>query len=217
MNAKELLLDAAEELFAVRGYFGVSVRDITKAASVQLGAVNYHFGSKEKLFEQVARRRAEELGQARLDALAALPREGGGAQARVEGIVRAFVEPVLERWIHGGQGWRNYCTLVAHMAATKMWVKHVVATSYDPYAEVFIRALRELFPDAPEFEIQCCFQFLLSNTLYTLCDNRRLDGLSKGRYSSSDVERIAQPLVRYMCGGILATVRQTPPVTAPGR
>ena len=43
----EQILDAAESLFADRGYFGVSVREITDAASTRLAAVNYHFGTKE--------------------------------------------------------------------------------------------------------------------------------------------------------------------------
>lgn len=47
------LLEAARELFASRGYDGASIRAITDRASANLGAVNYHFGSKEALYNQV--------------------------------------------------------------------------------------------------------------------------------------------------------------------
>ena len=48
---KERLLDAAEELFAERGYAGTSLRAVTGAARVNLAAAHYHFGGKRELFQ----------------------------------------------------------------------------------------------------------------------------------------------------------------------
>ena len=50
---REKVLDAAEQLFAERGFNAVSVREITGAAEVHLSAVNYYFGSKKNLYLQV--------------------------------------------------------------------------------------------------------------------------------------------------------------------
>ena len=47
------LLTAAREAFARHGFDGASVRDITAAAGVNLGAITYHFGSKDALYAQV--------------------------------------------------------------------------------------------------------------------------------------------------------------------
>ena len=47
------ILDAAQELFAERGYDGASIRAITRHAGANLGAVTYHFGSKEALYHAV--------------------------------------------------------------------------------------------------------------------------------------------------------------------
>ena len=57
-STKTRILDAAEELFAARGYHGVSLRDITHAAGVEVALANYHFGPKEELFRQVVTRRS---------------------------------------------------------------------------------------------------------------------------------------------------------------
>ena len=54
---RDRLLDSAEELFAARGYFGVSVRDITEHAGTRLAAVSEQFGGKEALFRAVLVRR----------------------------------------------------------------------------------------------------------------------------------------------------------------
>lgn len=47
------ILDAAEELFADRGFAETSLRMITSRAKVNLAAVNYHFGSKKSLIQAV--------------------------------------------------------------------------------------------------------------------------------------------------------------------
>ena len=56
-DTRTRLLDAAERLFAERTYSETSLRAITTAAGANLAAVNYHFGSKERLFRAVFHRR----------------------------------------------------------------------------------------------------------------------------------------------------------------
>lgn len=47
------IIEAAEKLFANKGFNGTSVRDIAEAADVNLAMISYYFGSKEKLFESM--------------------------------------------------------------------------------------------------------------------------------------------------------------------
>lgn len=49
-NTRNLLLEAARELFAERGYDGASLRDISAAAGVDPGMIRHYFGDKETLF-----------------------------------------------------------------------------------------------------------------------------------------------------------------------
>jgi AcrR family transcriptional regulator len=52
LNDKQVqIIDAAEKLFAEKGFAGTSVRDIAEAAGVNLAMISYYFGSKEKLME----------------------------------------------------------------------------------------------------------------------------------------------------------------------
>ncbi|MFC3853063.1 TetR/AcrR family transcriptional regulator [Salinispirillum marinum] len=50
------ILDAAEILFAEKGFAETSLRSITTRAGVNLAAVNYHFGSKNELIQAVFER-----------------------------------------------------------------------------------------------------------------------------------------------------------------
>jgi AcrR family transcriptional regulator len=66
---RDRILDVAERLFAEQGFAATSVRQITDAAGANLGAVNYHFHSKEDLYTEVFVRRAAILRQPILEAV----------------------------------------------------------------------------------------------------------------------------------------------------
>lgn len=61
VDKRETIMDAAVELFAVKGFEGSSIREIAQAAGVNLAMINYYFGTKEKLFEQLVLHRATNI------------------------------------------------------------------------------------------------------------------------------------------------------------
>lgn len=72
-TTRSALLEAARDLFARDGYDGTSIRAITARAGANLGAVTYHFETKEKLYDAVLESFTLPL-RARLDAELAAPR-----------------------------------------------------------------------------------------------------------------------------------------------
>ena len=52
-STRQRLLHTAAQLFAVHGFDNVSLRDLTTAAATNLAAVNYHFGSKDGLVDEL--------------------------------------------------------------------------------------------------------------------------------------------------------------------
>ncbi|MEO1041430.1 MAG: TetR/AcrR family transcriptional regulator [Pseudomonadota bacterium] len=202
------LLDTAEELFAQRGYFGVSVRDITDQADVRNASVNYHFESKEKLFMAVIDRRIEPLAQIRTERLEAADIDPAHPESSARQIAEAFAGPMLDFAGGDSPGWKNYCVLIAHLAVQKVWTDNVVSRKYDVHAHKFIEALCSTFPHAASYQIHCCFQFLLSTTLYAVCDNKRLDTLSGGAFQSVDVKRLKEPFLNFVSAGIVAAAKQ---------
>ena len=70
-GVRDRILDTAEAYFAEDGYTGVSLRQITAAAGVNLAAVNYYFGSKLNLLREVFGRRAAPINAERMRRLAA--------------------------------------------------------------------------------------------------------------------------------------------------
>jgi AcrR family transcriptional regulator len=93
-RARTRILDTAEALFAGAGPAAVTLRSIAAAAGVNVAAVNYYFGSKEKLFEEMFVRRIVPLNEERLMRLAAYTEAAGGTPT-LEAIVTAYVMPAL--------------------------------------------------------------------------------------------------------------------------
>ena len=82
------LLSAARQLFAQHGYDGASVRAITRAAGANLGAITYHFGSKQALYDAVLASMNEEIDQR----LGVAMQGAGEPLERLERVVRALFD-----------------------------------------------------------------------------------------------------------------------------
>ena len=61
-DKKEYILDVAENLFAHYGFEAVSIRQLAKAAGINVAMVSYYFGSKEQLFKLVIERKLINTG-----------------------------------------------------------------------------------------------------------------------------------------------------------
>jgi AcrR family transcriptional regulator len=60
-SARQRILDAAEPLFAERGLYGASVRDLARAAGMPTASLLHHFGRKEAVYGAVLDRIARDL------------------------------------------------------------------------------------------------------------------------------------------------------------
>src|SRR4249920_1603685 len=92
-DTKTRILDAAEQLFMEHGFEATSLRSLTTAAGVNLAAVNYHFGSKEELFQMALTRRLDPMNQERIDLLEKLERDAGARPPSVEKILSSMLIP----------------------------------------------------------------------------------------------------------------------------
>ena len=55
IGTRQRLLEAAAEIYAEQGYKNARVRDICDRAGANIAAVNYHFGDKRALYDEVLR------------------------------------------------------------------------------------------------------------------------------------------------------------------
>lgn len=149
LQTRVAVLDAAERLFAERGVDGVSVRDIITAAGANLGAVNYHFGSKNQLVMEVFARRLAPLNQARVARLDALEKAAGKHPVALSQIIEAFADPNLA----SAGAWQGHGETVMLLLGRcfaepnpelKAWVEQQFAEVARRYDDAILRTLPAL-------------------------------------------------------------------------
>lgn len=103
MKTREKILVAARELFAKDGFEAVSVRDVTTAADVNLASINYHFGNKQGLIQEIVREVLVPMNKQRV----LLLKEAGDRCESLENVelrdvIEAYVRPMVFPEEYGG-------------------------------------------------------------------------------------------------------------------
>jgi len=199
-STKERILDAAEMLFAQYGFGGTSLRQVTSQADVNIAAVNYHFGSKENLVNEVFRRRMDEMSAQRLDQLKAATAERPGD---LDAVLAAFVEPPLAmaQDRHGGGA---FIRVIARAYAEKNdGLRRFLSEQYGHVLREFVRAIAECVPGLSKEALYWRLDFLAGALTYAMADFgmiKRPAGMSESEHR----ERAARELIRFAAAGFRA-------------
>jgi AcrR family transcriptional regulator len=196
-STKDRILGAAEELFAQHGFGGTSLRQVTTRADVNIAAVNYHFGSKENLVNEVFRRRMDEMSAQRLALLKTAQEQYPG---ELEPILAAFVEPALAlaQDRHGGGA---FIRVIARAYAEKNdSLRKFLSDQYGHVLREFAKAMAACLPTLSKEALYWRLDFLAGALTYAMADFgliKRPANVSE----SSHREHAAQELIRFASAG----------------
>lgn len=204
-DTRERILDAAEELFTLYGFDGTSTRMITSRAGVNLASVNYHFGSKEALIQEVFRRRLTWLNHERLRVLDQLEREAGGAPLKPHLIVEAFFGVALRMAADEKHGGHTFMRLLGRTySEPSEFIRTFLAEEYEAVVERFKAALFKALPDVPREEILWRFHFMLGAMAYAISGIDALKLLTDCQLDENDPGALARRLMPFLIGGLRA-------------
>jgi len=210
-ETRERILNAAERLFALRGIASTSMRALTRAAGVNLAAVHYHFGSKEALLDAVIERRAEPLNAARNLALDRHLADCAQDRPDVEQVLRAFLEPVVEKLLRSPAEGQHLPRLIARVEAQPpeileaLYRKHFGAVS-----RRFIEAFQHALPELPKEVVSDRFRLTMGSIFALFSGNLDLDCIPGHPPAAvSTPEKLAR-VIRYATGGLCAADSDSP-------
>jgi AcrR family transcriptional regulator len=199
-STKERILSAAEELFARHGFAGASLRQVTAAANVNLAAVNYHFGSKDNLINEVFRRRLDELTEQRMSALTAAR---AAADRSLESILRAFVEPALNLATDRLGGSAFMRVLARAYAEHDQSLRKFLSDNYGHVLKGFAQALTEFMPDLNKEDLYWRLDFIAGALTYAMSEFGMVKRPS-GRSEDEHRRHAAEQFVRFAAAGLRA-------------
>ncbi len=166
---KERILDTAESLFMEHGFEATTLRAITTAAGVNLAAVNYHFGSKEELFEAVLTRRLDPMNQARVALLAQMESDCAPRPVPCDRILSAMFVPALELARDPQRGGKDFLRLLGRAYADPApFIRRFLSEQYAAMIARFKTAFGRALPDLPPRELSWRLHFIMGALSYTL-------------------------------------------------
>lgn len=204
---RERILNFAEALFAADGFAGVSLRQITGKAGVDLALIKYYFGSKEGLFHAVLAKRVDRMTQPRLEGLRRIAIKRDDPQT-VRSLLEVFIRPLIGHTPEEIAELRNYRLLIALVTNSKTWQDAIFKQHYDPVATEFVDAMKKALPSAQPLDVVWGFNFFLGSLVNVFAETGRIDRLSDGECRSSDLEEACKQLIDYSTGAFLSLTRR---------
>ena len=222
MSTQDQILQAAESLFIKHGFEATTLRQITATAGVNLAAVNYHFGSKEALLQEVFKHRLRQLNEERLSALDRLEKQAAGKPVKPTKILDAFFGTLLRLAQADPKGGANFLRLLGRtLSEPSDFIRIFLASEYEEVLRRYKEALIKSLPDVPREEILWRFHFMLGATAYAIAGTDSLKLLahegpretqeapsrSKPKDKESDfmqINRLLPRLMNFLIGGLRA-------------
>jgi len=131
------ILSAAGQEFAERGYEAATVRDICTAAGVNLAAVNYYFGDKQRLYiESVKHAHEERIRQ--------VPQPDWPSGTPAAEKLRGFVGNTLDRMLGTGQPPWQVRLMMREVLHPTEACRELVEDYIRPHFELLVSILDEL-------------------------------------------------------------------------
>ena len=207
------ILDIAEGLFASHGIQGTSIRQITELANVNVAAVNYHFGTKDKLVDAVIHRRFQKLEEDRALALDRVEERcrRENRPPTTEELAAVLVQSPFGYLRSGDAGWLNFIRVLARLMWEPGAEKFAPLPSSLGIFERFDALLKKAVPALDTDDARRCWRlaFLRSAfqqtmlTLAMLREERLPNAIAFGdaltRLPEDEVEK---ELIRFVAAGL---------------
>lgn len=194
-STRDRILDTAEVCFAQRGFDGTSLREITRLADVNLGAVNYHFGSKSALFADVLHRRLKPMNEQRLHLLERAVTRHAPEPPPIEELLFAYLRPPIEAFDSPARGTLLGLAHRVHEGNLDPQLMH------DLFAEVHERftVIRDGLDSMTDLEYQGRMRFIVGGMIHLLADR-----MWTGADLNTDI--VTRMLVDWACSTLRAPV-----------
>jgi AcrR family transcriptional regulator len=201
---KERILDAAETLFMESGYEATTLRAITTLAGVNLAAANYHFGSKEELFQAVLTRRLDPMNQERVDLLTELENEAAPHPVPCEKILAAMFIPALRLARDPERGGKNYLRLLGRAYADPApFIRQFLSEQYAVMIARFKAAFGRALPELPRRELSWRLHFIMGALSYTLAGTDALKLIAElSPHEAGNDEMLLHRLAPFLLAGL---------------
>lgn len=204
VNTKRSILDAAELLFAERGFSETSLRQITSKAEVNLAAVNYHFGSKKELIRAVLARYLDLFMPALDQQLSQLLRQQ--SPPTMHQVFESFIEPLMQLNGLRPNGTAIFMLLLGRgYSDTQGHLRWFLLTRHGNVIDKITSAVFAAYPALPPSELFWRLHFTLGTVIFTMDSSVALSEIAASDFDEVvDTEGVIRRVIPYIAAGVTA-------------
>ena len=203
-SVKQKILDTAGDVFGRKGYKAATIREICRAAGVNVASINYYFGGKKELYRTVV----EDLLSRTFTQYPV--NEGVDRQSPPEKRLQAFVRGALRRLLSpdGLSGYPGKGQLVAkEMADPSPFLDDLVEQFIRPTAAVLLSIIKEMLgPKATAKQIARCQISVIGQCFHYAMARPIISRLDVVDYQDTAIiEELTDHITRFSLAGIEST------------
>ncbi len=200
------ILDAAEVLFAERGFSETSLRLITSKAKVNLAAVNYHFGSKNALIQAVFARFLGPFTALLRERLEQMLSQSNGKPVELEELLRIVTDTIISIPTRNKRGLSVFMRLLG-LAYTQSQghLRKFLEQQFSTEFRLVMRLVREATPELTSIERFWRIQFMLGSMAFTMSSIEALSSILENELGvDSQTRDVVNRLVPFLAAGMRA-------------
>jgi len=204
MSTKRKILDAAESLFADKGFNGTSLREITSLAEVNLAAVNYHFGSKKELIKAVMSRYLDELAPKLESALKIICLQE--QKPSLNDVFSTFTAPLLSLNVFRENGTATFLQLIGRgYTDSQGFLRWFITTQYPGVINNFVQAVHKAYPELTAEDIFWRLHFVMGTVVFTMSSSDALMDIAANDFENDiQIEGVIEKLIPFIAAGVAA-------------
>jgi AcrR family transcriptional regulator len=197
---RQLLLDAAEALFAANGFDGTSIRDITAKANRNTAAVNYFFGDKRELYEELFRLRLGEIRDSRLKAIEAVMQK----KPTLEELYYAYCVDFLKPFADPQQSQRFMQLMFREMAESRLPKNMFLDELAAPTLKAMEDAIAVICPDINKNDAMMSVLSLTGQLVHIIQTNVLFEKAEGHSITSINIDKSIEHIVKFSAAGTRA-------------
>ncbi|MBB2894830.1 TetR/AcrR family transcriptional regulator [Pseudomonas sp. AS2.8] len=211
----ERILDAAEQLFAERGFAETSLRLITTRAAVNLAAVNYHFGSKKALIQAVFSRFLDPFCfNLERDLDQWQPKQG--EDVSLEALLNLLVDHSLAIKPRHGNDLSVFMRLLGlAFSQSQGHLRKYLEQTYGRAFRRFLLLVNRAVPEIPPLELFWRAHFMLGAAVFSMSGIKALRAIGENDFGvDTHTDQVLRLMVPFLASGMRAPTAMHAPELA---
>ena len=202
-GVQDRLLDAAEELFCEHGFEATSIRDIAAAAGCNIASVNYYFGGKDKLYQEVWRRHLITMRVARLASIDKVMSQNEGVP-HLEDLLLSYANTFIEPLVDESKGRRFIKLMAREMVDSHLPPNMFLEEMIIPVMTALQRALVKTCPGLEKPKARLVILSIVGQLIQTVHAKTMFQQTDNPELPKFDLTEAVDHIVKFSAAGIRA-------------